>query len=173
MIEAIAKRKSVRSFREETVESAKVEALLRAAMRAPSGINHQPWEFLVVDSAEMLTALKNWNPRGKALQSAPLVIVVLEKQIPFRVENDLGWLTAQDLAACTENILLQAVEEGLGAVWMGVGPGTSGQAKLAKLLGLPEAVLPFSMIAVGYPAEDADLEAPDRFDPTRIHYNTY
>ena len=173
MIEAIAKRRSIRSFQNTKVEPAKVEQLLRAAMRAPSGVNHQPWEFLVVDDEAVLTKLRNWNPRGKALQSAPLLIVVLEREIPFRVENNLHWLSPQDLAACTENILLQAVEEGLGAVWMGVSPGTSGQAKLAAILGIPSPIQPFAIIAVGYPAEDADLEAPDRFDESRIHYNQY
>jgi len=44
MINAIAKRKSIRSFTDRKVEPEKVEALLRAAMRAPSGMNGQPWE---------------------------------------------------------------------------------------------------------------------------------
>ena len=42
MIEAIAKRKSIRAFQDKKVEPEKVESLLRAAMRAPSGINGQP-----------------------------------------------------------------------------------------------------------------------------------
>ena len=67
----------------------------------------------------------------------------------------------------------QAVEEGLGAGWMGVGPGTPGQAALAELLGLPENIKPYSIVGIGYPAEDADLEAVDRFDASRIHYNKY
>ena len=173
MIEAIAKRKSIRSFADKKVEAEKVESLLRAAMRAPSGINGQPWEFVVVDDREVLTAMQKLSPGGRALQTAPLAIVVLEKEIPFRIEKGLNWLGAQDLGACTENILLQAVEEGLGAGWMGVGPGTPGQAALAELLGLPENVKPYSIVGIGYPAEDADLEATDRFDASRIHYNKY
>ena len=171
MIEAIAKRKSIRSFADKKVEPEKVESLLRAAMRAPSGINGQPWEFVVVNDEEVMTALRKFG--GRALLSAPMAIVVLEKEIPFRVENNLNWLSPEDLGACTENILLQAVEEGLGAVWAGVGPGTSGQEKLANLLGLPENVKPYSIVGVGYPAEDADTEVQDRFDPSRIHYNHY
>ena len=60
-----------------------------------------------------------------------------------------------------------------GAGWMGVGPSTPRQAALAELLGLPENVKPYSIVGIGYPAEDADLEAADRFDATRIHYNKY
>ena len=173
MIEAIAKRKSIRSFADRKVEPEKVENLLRAAMRAPSGINGQPWEFVVVDDREVLSAMQKLSPGGRGLQTAPLAIVVLEKEIPFRTEKDLTWLTPQDLGACTENILLQAVEEGLGAVWMGVGPGTEGQAKLGRLLGIPEDRKVYAIVGIGYPAEDADMAAVDRYDATRIHYNHY
>ena len=173
MIEAIAKRKSIRSFADKAVEPEKVEQLLRAAMRAPSGINGQPWEFVVMNDKEALAAMQKLSPGGRALQSAPTAIVVLEKEIPFRTEKGLTWLTPQDLGACTENILLQAVEEGLGACWMGVSPGTPGQAALSQLLQLPQGIKPYSIVAVGYPAEDVDLEAADRFDLARIHYNRY
>ena len=46
-------------------------------------------------------------------------------------------------------------------------------AALAEILDLPENVKPYSIVGVGYPAEDADLEAVDRFDAGRIHYNKY
>ena len=173
MIEAIAKRKCIRSFTDKKVESEKIENLLRAAMRAPSGMNGQPWEFVVVDDKEVLSAMQKLSPGARALLTAPLAIVVLEREIPRRIEMGLTWLAQQDLGACTENILLQAVEEGLGAGWMGVGPGTPGQTALAQLLGLPENVKPYSVVGIGYPAEDADLEAVDRFDVSRIHYNSY
>ena len=171
MIEAIAKRKSIRSFLDTPLTETQVESLLRAAMRSPSGLNGQPWEFVVVTERETLTAMQGCCPGGRALQTAPMAIVVLEKGIPFRQEKGLTWVTPEDLGACTENILLQAVEEGLGAGWIGVGPGTPGQAGLGKLLGLPENVRAFSIVAVGYPAEDT--QAVDRFDPSRIHYNKY
>ena len=48
-----------------------------------------------------------------------------------------------------------------------------GQAALAELLSLPENVKPYSIVGIGYPAKDADLEAVDRFDASRIHYNKY
>ena len=173
MIEAIAKRKSIRSFLDKKVENEKVESILRAAMRAPSGMNGQPWEFVVVDDKEVLSAMQKLSPGARALQTAPLAVVVLEREIPKRVEIGLTWLAPQDLGACTENILLQAVEEGLGAGWMGVGPGTEGQAALGELLNLPENLKPYSIVGIGYPAEDVDLSAEDRFDPKRINYTRY
>ena len=173
MVEAIAKRKSVRSFADRKVEPEKVENLLRAAMRSPSGLNGQPWEFVVVDDKEILSAIYQFGPGSRSLLTAPMIIVVLDKKIPFREEKGLTWLNPQDLAACTQNILLQAVEEGLGAVWMGIGPGTENQRKLGALLGLPENVTAYSMVSVGYPADGVDMEVADRYDATRIHYNHY
>ena len=67
----------------------------------------------------------------------------------------------------------EMIHEDCKIVWMGVGTDTPGQAALAQLLGLPENVKPYSIVGIGYPAEDADLETVDRFDAGRIHYNKY
>ena len=49
---AIFKRKSIRQFLDKEIEDEKIERLLRAGMQAPSAINSQPWEFLVVKDKE-------------------------------------------------------------------------------------------------------------------------
>ena len=36
-----------------------------------------------------------------------------------------------------------------------------------------ENVKPYSIVGIGYPSEDADLEAVDLFDTSRVHYNKY
>lgn len=172
MIEAIAKRKCVRSFTDKKVEPEKVESILRAAMRAPSAMNGQPWEFIVVDDPAVLDKLKTYSPGARALQTAPLAIVVLERQIPRRIEMGMTAMGAHDLGACTENLFLQAVEEGLGVGWMGV-MGEKMQETLRNILGIPENMKAFAVLAVGYPAEGMDLTVEDRFDPSRIHYNSY
>lgn len=173
MIEAIRKRRSVRSYQSRPVEPEKIESILRAAMQSPSGMNGQPWEFVVVDDSTLLAEMKTLSPGARALGTAPVCIVVLEREVPRRVEMGVTFLSQQDLGACTENMLLQAVEEGLGAGWMGIGPGSDAQAKLAALLHLPPQVKPFCMVAVGYPAQNADCSPADRFDPARIHRNGY
>ena len=153
MIEAIAKRKSIRSFQDRKVEPEKVESLLRAAMRAPSAMNGQPWEFIVVDDPQLLKRLKSFSPFAGPLKSAPLAIVVLEREQLKRKIVGLDKMSKHDLGACTQNILLQAVEEDLGAVWLGVLENEKMQQKLRSILNLPGNVSPFSVIAIGYPAE--------------------
>lgn len=51
-IEAIMTRKSVRSFSNQEIDEETINALLKAAMAAPSGVNKQPWKFVVVKSKE-------------------------------------------------------------------------------------------------------------------------
>ncbi|MBQ4169081.1 MAG: nitroreductase family protein, partial [Bacteroidales bacterium] len=53
----IFSRKSVRSYTDQPVPEDMVETLLRAAMAAPSGMNVQPWHFIVVNTREMLDRL--------------------------------------------------------------------------------------------------------------------
>ena len=77
----------------------------------------------------------------------------------------------QDLAAATENILLEAEELGLGAVWMGIAPLEERMSRVSQILGLPENILPFALIAVGYPGEVKKAE--DRYEEERVHYERY
>ena len=74
----------------------------------------------------------------------------------------------QDLGACTQNLLLEAEHQGLGAVWMGIAPLEERMRAVAEILGLGEGLQAFALVAVGYPAEKA---APhDRFDPSRVQW---
>lgn len=171
MIEAIAKRKSIRSFADKKVEPEKVENLLRAGMRAPSAMNGQPWEFVVVDDRAMLDKLKGFSPFARPLKSAPLAIVVMERENLRRKAMGISELSAHDLGACTQNILLQAVEENLGAVWLGVTKQEKVQQKLRSILQFPKSVSAFAVLAIGYPADGVDMSITDRFEPERIHYN--
>ena len=173
MIEAVAKRKSIRNFADKKVEPEKIESLLRAGMRAPSAMNGQPWEFVVVDDRTVLDKLKGFSPFARPLKSAPLAIVVLERENLKRKVMGITQLSAHDLGACTQNILLQAVEENLGAVWLGVTKQEKVQEKLRSILQLPDHLSAFAVLAIGYPAEGVDMTVADRFEPERIHYNGY
>ncbi len=161
-------RRSVRKYLDKPVEAEKTDRLLRAAMQAPSATNQQPWEFIVIDDKEILAKLSQFSPYSKFLANAPLGFVVLEKcgvKAPLFSEQDLG--------AAVENLLLQAVNEGLGTCWMGVGAGDERQKFVADLFDLPETVKPFAVISAGYPAEENANKFTDRYDETRVHYNKY
>ena len=167
-MDIIFNRRSVRKYTEQKIEAEKVDRMLRAAMQAPSATNQQPWEFLVIDDKETIVKLAEFSPYAKMLPGAPLAMVILEKQgmrAPLFTEQDLG--------AAVQNLMLQAVEDGLGSVWMGVGRGTERETFLTEMFNLPDTVKPFAVLAIGYPADENANKFVDRYDETRVHYNKY
>lgn len=163
----IFNRASVRSFDGRKVESEKVELLLKAAMAAPSACNQQPWEFVVVTDPAVLDALSKCSPYAGCMARAPLGIAVCMRTEGLRAPD----YTQIDASAATENILLEAVELGLGAVWLGIAPGPERMEAVRQVIGAPEAIQPFCLIACGYP--DKEVFPADRCDPARVHYEKW
>jgi len=166
MDDPILSRRSIRAYTGEPVTDEQLERLLRAAMSAPSAGNQQPWRFVVVRGRETLGAIPAVHPYARMLDHAPLAIVVCGT-------SDGRWpqFWDQDCAAAVENLLIEAQSLGLGAVWLGVHPLAERVTGLRRLLGIPDAVTPFAVVAVGHPAE---TKSPaDRFDPSRVHHERW
>ena len=159
-------RRSVRKYLDKPVEGEKIERILRAAMQAPSATDQRPWEFLVITEKPKVEFLANFSPYAKLLKGAPAAIIVLEKTM-VRAPS----FSEQDLGACAENLLLQVVDEGLGAVWMGVGKGSTRERFIKDMFRLPGKVRPFAVIALGYPEDENANKFVDRYDESRVHYN--
>ena len=167
IMKEIFKRRSVRDFTEKEVENEKVEQLLRAAMTAPTAANQREWEFVVVTDKTLIEKLSTSTPYSKPVAKAPLAIVMLSN-FTKTVFPDC-W--QQDLGACAENILLEAVHLGLGGVWIGIAPTEDRMKTISDIFSLPEDVKPFSIIALGYPRED--ITPKERYEPDKVHYNKY
>lgn len=163
----IFQRTSVRDFKDTAVEPAKIDRLLRAAMAAPSAANQQPWEFVVVTDRDMLQKLAQCSPYASCLAQAPLGFVLCMRTQGLRCPE----YTQIDLSAATENLLLEAVELGLGAVWLGIAPIAERMETVRQVIGAPETIQPFALVACGYPA-GSDQPA-DRYDVTRIHHDRW
>lgn len=168
-MEEIFTRRSIRRFEDRPVEKAVLDKLLRAAMQAPSAGNQRPWEFLVIEDKTLLEKLSHMSPYAGPCARAPMAIVLLA---------NLGQLNfpecwQQDMGAATENLLLEAVHLGLGAVWMGTAPEENRETYVRDLFGLPEQVRPFALIALGYPAEGTGNHFTDRYEEKRVHHETY
>ncbi|MDF2928832.1 nitroreductase family protein [Anaerospora sp.] len=164
--EAIQNRRSIRSFEGRPVEKEKVEKLLRAGMQAPSAGNQQPWEFIVIEDKETLQKMSKAHIYAGPIKNAPLGIIVLSSEKYLKYKQYFQ----QDLAAATENILLAAVELGLGTVWMGVAPEEERMSFIKELFNLPQGIEAFAMLAIGYSTSN---KFEDRFDCARIHYEKY
>lgn len=162
-MDTIFKRRSIRQYTDQDVADEVIEKILRAAMAAPSAGNEQPWHFVVMRDRGRLEAITEFHEYAFMLKQAPVAIAVcadtaLEKFDGF-------WV--QDCSAAVENMLLAATDLGLGSVWLGIHPVPERVDGLARLLNVPRSVVPFAVIALGYPGESRESE--DRFLPERIH----
>lgn len=168
VLDNIASRTSIRSYRPQTVGADTVELLLRAAMAAPSARNRQPWAFIVVDDKELLQQLADSLPYAQCAAQAPLAIVVCGDLTKSDGAINHGWWV-QDAAAATENLLLAAHAVGLGAVWTGVYSYEDRVRAVQSVLKLPRRVVPLNVIPIGYPAENP---APkQKWDPAKVRRN--
>lgn len=164
----IFKRRSVRKFSDKEVSINQVKNLIKAGMQAPSAFNSQPWEFIIVSDRKDLEAVSKMSRFAKPAKRAQKLIIVLGNTKKFRVVKAM---IQQDLSACTQNILLQAVVDGLGAVWLGFYPREDRVNALREYFDIPDHIIPFSVIAIGYPKEDKDPKS--RYDESKIHLDKY
>jgi len=162
MLNTINTRRSVRKFKPDPVDSQVIKDLLEAAMNAPSAINEQAWQFVVMSGTVLDDFLKiNKNtPKG-----APVAILVCQD---LAAETAKGY-SVQDCAAASQNILLAAHAKGFGAVWTTVFPNNV--TAVRTLLNIPDSVLPFSCVPVGRSAE-GEKNITSRFDGKKVRYLT-
>ncbi|ARP49828.1 nitroreductase family protein [Ruminococcaceae bacterium CPB6] len=162
-MDSIFMRTSIRNYQVKPVEPEKLEQLLKAGMAAPSACNQQPWGFYVVQDTVTLRKLSECSPYSACAAHAPAALVLCIRREGLVYAED----APLDMSACCENILLEAAQLGLGAVWLGVYPQRDRMLSVANALHLPDTLESFAIVPVGYPTATAVQQ--DRFDRTRIH----
>ena len=172
VLDNIATRTSVRAYTDEPVSDADIETMLRAAMAAPTAMNRQPWEFVVVNNPDTLKHLAANLRYAKMLEGAPLAIVVCaETHFVNRDGEDVeNMFWEHDASAAAENLLLAAHALGLGAVWTAASDPVR-SAVVRDALGITGTVMPLCVIPIGHPAEQP--EPKDKWKPEKIHYNRW
>lgn len=164
MMNVIFKRVSIRRYKKQTVNDDKIEKLLRAAMAAPSAGNQQPWEFYVVRDKVLLEQLAICSEYAGCAAKAPVAIVTCYNKERLLMSE----YATIDMSAAVENILLEAVDQGLGAVWLGIAPIAERMQKVKSVLNMPEELEAFAIIPVGY--SDEERTTVERFETERVHY---
>ena len=165
-MDAIFKRRSIRKYTGDKVPLETLRELIKAGMNAPSANNQQPWQFVIIDERRLLDEIPRFHPHAKMLVEAPAAILVCGD-----ASRDKSGYWVQDCSAAVENILLEIADRGLGGVWLGVYPREERVEGVRGLLGIPQAVVPFALIAVGHPAEARPPK--NEFHEDRVHYNRW
>jgi nitroreductase len=149
--DVVRKRAMIRAYTSDPVPEEKIQQLLKYAVRAPSGGNLQPWEFVVVKSPEVRTALAKAAMNHTAVATAPVIIATCaDIQRAGSGHGARGsFISLVDTAFASLLILLGAVEQGLGACFV----ASYNAEEVAKLFALPPHVRPVGLITIGYAAE--------------------
>lgn len=168
VLRTIESRRSIRKFTDQPVDQETLTLLMKAAMAAPTAMNAQPWEFVVITEKKVIDRLRKYMMFGK-MKAAAVICVLGSRRKQKNKAGDLFWV--QDCSAATQNILLAATSLGLGAVWVGVHPVFIFQQTVSAILNLPERVTPLNLIYIGYPAEEK--EPRTQYEAERVQWGPF
>lgn len=145
-------RHSVRSFQDRDVESASLEAVLRAARSAPSAGNLQAYRVAVARASSVRRLLARAALDQDFVAQAPVVLVFLAEPAASGVKYGRRGETlyaTQDATIACAYAQLAVVNAGLGSCWVGAFDGD----KVRAALGVEETLRPVALLPLGYPAE--------------------
>jgi len=146
ILKAIHERRSIRQFTDESVSRDMIMTALEAASWAPSGLNNQPWRFMIIWDKPLQEALAALTKYSNILKSAfVLIAVFLDKEASYDYTKD-----CQAVGACLQNLLLSLHSMGLGAVW--IGEILRNKDRVNETLILPNRFELMATVAVGHPA---------------------
>ncbi len=172
VLETIKNRRSIRQYSSKQIKEEELDAILEAAIYAPSAVNQQPWYFTIIQNQEMIEfintiAKKNMtkdsservknrgmNENFHTFYHAPTVIMVSGKK---------DWqYSFTDCCAAIENMLLAAESLGIGSCWIGFIRYFLQDKEAVKKLNIPAEFEPYYAVCLGYKASKDPIKATER-----------
>ena len=147
-IEILRARRSIRAYTSQPVERRIMEEIVDCGRLAPTAMNDQPWDFIVLTSKGDLEKIPRMLGHAEFIANAAFAVVVLARATDYAVE---------DCCAATENLLLAAAAHGIGSCWV-AGTRQSYGPAVAKAFGAPEGRQLIAIVSFGYPAETPQVE---------------
>lgn len=184
IIEIIKTRRSVRNYKEDPVPDEDIKFLIDCAKYAPSGMNMQPWSFLVIENKE---TMQKFSENGKKAMipiaeqivdnsknagsfisffktkdtnlfyNAPLLIIIFGNKKSLTAD----W----DCAMAAQNMMLAAHSRGIGSCWIGFALPALMDEKILLELGAPHGYKAVAPLIFGYPHGKAATVIPERREP--------
>jgi nitroreductase len=168
----VQKRRSIRRYLDQPVESEKIDRLVEAALRSPSSRGFNPWEFVLVTDSGLLEKLSKAKPHGASfLKNAPLGIVVCADP-----EKSDVWIEDASIASIILHLAAESLD--LGSCWIQIRKRMHDQTRTAeqyirKVLNIPENLNVESIIAIGYPGEQKLSHPKESLQYEKVCYDYY
>lgn len=168
LAECIESRRSVRKYQDKKIDRKILEQLVCHAAMAPSGSNNQIWEFVVVDDEEILDKMVAYSP---GIVKRPPCIIALCADME-KAEKKGGRMGARlagfDISMAAENLILSAVDQGIGSCAI----ASFAPEIMQRILKLPENIEPKLLVTLGYP--DGEPKCPPKRElADLLHFNTW
>jgi len=173
LTDGLLTRRSVRKFKDQKIDKATLQEIIRITQYSASAHNAKPWEFLVIEDKEALAKFR-FLQRAAAFadKAAAVILVCVDKNKTYTREKE-NWNYAEiDGSSATTTLILAAHGMGLGACWCGCSPMTKPLADVAEYFKLPEHILPFAIVVLGYP-EVIPHQPTDREDASLVHWEKW
>lgn len=171
MLPAIKSRRSIRSYQNKPVEDGKLKEILLAAFAAPSANHIYPWQFVIVKTPAIKEKLSKATKWCSFVKEAPIIIIVIGE-----AEKSREWI--EDAGIVTENMFLEAVNQGLGSCFIQVREskqfdGSDSEKYVKELLNIPKKLRVVFMLPIGYPAEQKEPHGETDYKSEKVHFEEY
>lgn len=141
-------RYSMRKFSDRKIEKEKLDLILEAGRISPTAVNFQPQRILVIDTEENLAKLKSCTPYHF---HAPLALLVCyDSTVSWKRSYDNKDMGEVDSSIVATQMMLEAVELGLGSTWV----GHFDPVCIRTSFDIPEHFIPVALLPIGYPGEN-------------------
>ena len=125
-----------------------MEEIVDCGRLAPTAMNDQPWDFIVLTAKRDLEQIPPLLGHAEFIASAAFAVLVVARGTNYGVE---------DCCAATENLLIAAAAHGLGSCWV-AGTQQAYGPSVAKAFGVPGDRQLIAIVSFGYPAETPQAE---------------
>ena len=167
LMQAIKERRSVRQYNaSKPITDADLKTVLTAAMYAPSAMNKQPWDFIVIRDEQVLEQIREIHPYAGFITEAGTAVAVCGN-----THESYATYAPIDVALATQNMMLAAHDLGYGTCYCGTYTDEAWVGQIKKWLNVPEHVEMYGLIVIGTPLKNKDV--PERFEESKIHYNMW
>lgn len=132
---------AVRAYQDTPVPAETIRRIVEAGWLTASGMNAQPWHFIVVQDRATLRRLAEVANTGPYIAQAPVAIVVAVEKTR---------LALSDASRAIQSMILTGWAEGVGSNWVGFVGMLDG---VKPLLGIPAELEVVGVLPFGYPAQ--------------------
>lgn len=145
----IKERYSVRTFKDQKVESKKIEELLNTLNYIPTATNAQPEKIYVLKSEESLEKI---GKLANTYDASIVLLICADTNIAWKNPKEEGYNTSEmDGSIVSTYLMLKAWDLGLGSVWI----RHFNSNKVKEEFNLPKTIKPICLLSIGYPKEDS------------------